>query len=165
MKRVPKLANTSQFCRAGQDTKTRANCRPIQGSIMRARLSQAIFSSTTFLALAELYGVLYAQPVNAARVLAWGAIGICVYIALARIVGWDPGRSKLASSASPWLRYLEHYEMRSGNATLGMTLIVIVAAKLLDPANFVSAVVSATLSAWVYFVVRLYNGGFKLSEA
>jgi len=129
---------------------------------MRARLSQAIFSGLTFLGLAELYGTLTSQTVLASRVMIWGAIGIGVYIALARIVGWDPGRSKLATSAAPWLRYLEHYEMRSGNATLGMTLIVIVAAKLLDPNHFVTAVVSATLSAWVYFVVRLYNGGFRL---
>jgi hypothetical protein len=130
---------------------------------MRARLSQAIFSSITFVALAKLYGVMYAQSIDVARVLVWGAVGISVYVVLARLVGWDPGRSRLESSASPWLRYLERYEMRSGNATLGMTLIVIVAAKLLDPTHFVSAVVSATLSAWVYFVVRLYNGGFKLA--
>jgi hypothetical protein len=130
---------------------------------MQARLSQAIFSAVAFLVLAKLYGMMYAQSVDAARILAWGAVGISVYIALARFVGWDPGRSKLSNAASPWLQYLERYEMRSGNATLGMTLIVIIAAKLLDPTHFVTAVVSATLSAWVYFAVRLYNGGFRLA--
>jgi hypothetical protein len=131
---------------------------------MRARLSQAVFSSVAFLGLAQLYSAFSSQAVPTARVLLWGSAGIFVYIALARLVGWDPIRSKLPSSTAPWLRYFEHYEMRSGNATLGMTLIVIVAAKLLDPNHFVTAVVSGTLSAWVYFMVRLSRGGFRLAN-
>ena len=41
---------------------------------------------------------------------------------------------------------------------------VALAAGLLDHTNFVTAVVSGTLSAWTYFALRLYAGGYGSCE-
>ena len=87
-----------------------------------------------------------------------------LYALFSSFFGFDPYRSKLSAGASPLLRYAERYELRSGIATLAMTLAVVLIAKLLDGSNFVTAVVSATLAAWVYFVVRIFSGGYETAR-
>jgi hypothetical protein len=54
--------------------------------------------------------------------------------------------------------------LRLGQATLSMLGCVVIAARLLDEANFVTAVVSGTLAAWTYFALRWYVGGYRSSS-
>ena len=131
---------------------------------MHSRILQAVGACVAFFGIAQLYELMAAQPVDGWRVLAWSSVGVGVYIALCGVFGFDPHRTKLARFASPLMHYVDRWELRLGQATLAMLGLVVVAARLLDPEHFVTAVVCGTLSAWTYFVLRLYRGGYKTAS-
>lgn len=127
---------------------------------MRSRLLHAISAFAGFLVLAAAYGLLTASAVDLARVAVWSAAGIGAYVALCHAFGFDPHRTRVSPLASEWVRYVDRWELRLGQATLSMLGLMVVGARLFDEANFVLAVVSGTLSAWSYFACRLYLGGY-----
>jgi hypothetical protein len=128
---------------------------------MRSRKIQALGACCIFFAVAKGYELLTRQPVDSWRLLFWSIVGVGVYVALSKVFGFDPHRTKLAEFAPPLLHYVDRWELRLGQATLAMLGCVVVAARLIDPDYFVTAVVSGTLSAWTYFALRLYTGGYK----
>ena len=128
---------------------------------MRSRKLQALAACLIFFVVAKGYEFVAHQPIDGWRVLFWSLVGVGVYIALSRVFGFDPHRTKLAEYASPFLHYVDRWELRLGQATLAMLGCVVVAARFVDPDHFVTAVVSGTLSAWTYFALRLYAGGYK----
>ncbi len=107
-----------------------------------------------------LYALATGAHFDLLRVAFWSAAGIGSYIALSRVFGFDPHRTRLARCAADWVHYVDRWELRLGQATLSMLGCMIVAARLLDETHFVLAVVSGTLSAWTYFAWRLYAGGY-----
>jgi hypothetical protein len=113
-----------------------------------------------FLLAAIVYGSLTGKPMELWRVAFWSMVGIASYIALSRVFGFDPHRTRVARYASPLVQYVDRWELRLGQATLSMLGCVALAAGLIDHTNFVTAVVSGTLSAWTYFALRLYVGGY-----
>lgn len=127
---------------------------------MRSRFLHAISAFAGFLVLAAAYGLLTATAVDLVRVAVWSAAGIGSYIALCHAFGFDPHRTRVAPMASDWVHYVDRWELRLGQATLSMLGLMVVAARLFDQTHFVLAVVSGTLSAWVYFACRLYLGGY-----
>ena len=131
---------------------------------MHSRKLHAIISCVVFFCIAQLYQLLASRPVDSWRVLLWSAVGVGVYIALCGVFGFDPHRTKLAKFASPLMQYVDRWELRLGQATLAMLGCVVVAARLVDPDHFVTAVVCGTLSAWTYFALRLYRGGYKTAH-
>ena len=131
---------------------------------MRTRTLQAIAACLIFFVVAKGYELLVRQPLDSWRVLFWSLVGVGVYVALSRVFGFDPHRTKLAAYASPLLHYVDRWELRLGQATLAMLGCVAVAARLVDPDHFVTAVVCGTLSAWTYFALRLYTGGYKAAS-
>lgn len=128
---------------------------------MQSRKLQACLSCVIFVAIAKIYEVLADKPVDAARVLLWSTLGVFSYIGLSRVFGFDPHRTRLARFAPPLQHYVDRWELRLGQATLAMLGCVVLAAHFIDNENFVTAVVSGTLAAWTYFVLRLYAGGYK----
>jgi hypothetical protein len=129
--------------------------------LMRSRKFQALGACVLFLGIAKSYELLARQPVDAWRVMFWSLVGVGVYVTLSRVFGFDPHRTKLAQFAPPLMHYVDRWELRLGQATLAMLGLVVVAARVVDPEHFVTAVVSGTLSAWTYFALRLYTGGYK----
>lgn len=127
---------------------------------MQSRKVHAILSCALFLFLALAYGELTGHLIDPWRVAFWGIVGVSSYIALSHLFGFDPHRTKLGQRASAIVQYVDRWELRLGQATLSMLGCVAVAAGILDPANFVQAVVSGTLAAWTYFALRLYTGGY-----
>lgn len=127
---------------------------------MQSRKLQAIASCVLFLLIAAIYEAVSGTPVDAWRVAFWSIVGVVSYIALSRVFGFDPHRTRVAQYAPAFVHYVDRWELRLGQATLSMLGCVVLAAKLLDEANFVTAVISGTLSAWTYFVLRLYAGGY-----
>lgn len=127
---------------------------------MRSRTIHAISACATFLVIAMAYGLATGAEFELMRVALWSGAGIGSYIALSQIFGFDPHRTRLASYAAGWMRYVDRWELRLGQATLSMLGCMILAAKLLDGSHFALAVVSGTLSAWTYFAWRLYAGGY-----
>lgn len=127
---------------------------------MQSRKAHAILACALFLFLALAYGELTGQLVDPLRVALWSVVGISSYIALSHLFGFDPHRTRLGQRASAFAQYVDRWELRLGQATLSMLGVVAAAAGTLDPANFVQAVVSGTLSAWTYFALRLYTGGY-----
>jgi hypothetical protein len=127
---------------------------------MHTRKLHALMSCALFLVAAGLYGKLTGHPVELWRVAFWSLVGVASYIALSGLFGFDPHRTRIARYASPLMQYVDRWELRLGQATLSMLGVVALAAGLLDPINFVMAVVSGTLSAWTYFALRLYAGGY-----
>jgi hypothetical protein len=113
-----------------------------------------------FLLGAGVYGLLTGMPIELWRVAFWSMAGVASYIALSRLFGFDPHRTRVARFASPLVQYVDRWELRLGQATLSMLGCVALAAGLLDRTNFVTAVVSGTLAAWTYFALRLYAGGY-----
>lgn len=113
-----------------------------------------------FFVAAQLFALLAQQPVHTVRVLAWSAAGVASYIALSQLFGFDPQRSSLRGSVSPVWHYIERWELRSGQSTLAMLGVVVAGGHLLDAEHFVTAVVSGTLTAHVYFVLRLFAGAY-----
>ena len=127
---------------------------------MNTRKLHALLSCALFLLAAGVYGWLSGQPVELWRVAFWSMAGVATYIALSGVFGFDPQRTRVARYASPLVQYVDRWELRLGQATLSMLGCVTLAAGLLDHTNFVTAVVSGTLSAWTYFALRLYAGGY-----
>ena len=132
--------------------------------MLRTRKNQMLVSCALFVVVATLYQTVSGRPVDPVRILIWSAAGVLLYVLFSSFFGFDPYRSKLPTAASPLLRYAERYELRSGIATLAMTLVVVLVAKLLDGPNFITAVVSATLAAWVYFVMRIFSGSYEIAR-
>jgi len=128
---------------------------------MRSRKLQALGACFIFFTIAQVYGLAAQQPLDAWRVLFWSIVGVGVYIGLSKLFGFDPHRTKLAQFASPLLHYVDRWELRLGQATLAMLGCIVVAARLIDQEHFVMAVVCGTLSAWTYFALRLYTGGYQ----
>ena len=128
---------------------------------MRSRKAHALGAFFIFVAIAKLYELLTPHAVDSWRLLFWSLVGIGSYIALSRAFGFDPHRTKLTASASPVMQYVDRWELRLGQATLAMLGAIVVAARIADPDHFVTAVVCGTLSAWTYFVLRLYTNGYK----
>ena len=127
---------------------------------MHTRKLHALMACALFLLAAIVYGSLTGKPIELWRVAFWSMVGVASYIALSRVFGFDPHRTRIARYASPLMQYVDRWELRLGQATLSMLGCVVLAAGLTDPANFVTAVVSGTLSAWTYFALRLYVGGY-----
>ena len=126
---------------------------------MRSRKLHALAACGIFFVIAQGYALMVRQPIDSWRVLLWSLVGVGVYIALCGVFGFDPHRTKLAAFASPLKQYIDRWELRLGQATLAMLGCVVIAARFIDPENFVTAVVCGTLAAWTYFALRLYRGG------
>jgi hypothetical protein len=127
---------------------------------MHTRKLHALMACALFLLAALVYGSLTGKPIELGRVAFWSMVGVGSYIALSRLFGFDPHRTRIARYASPLMQYVDRWELRLGQATLSMLGCVTLAAGLIDHTNFVTAVVSGTLSAWTYFALRLYVGGY-----
>jgi hypothetical protein len=128
---------------------------------MHSRKLQAALACGIFVAVAKIYELLSDKPVSALRVLMWSTLGIATYIGLSHLFGFDPHRTRLARFAPALQHYIDRWELRLGQATLAMLGCVVLAARFVDSDHFVTAVVSGTLAAWTYFVLRLYSGGYK----
>jgi hypothetical protein len=131
---------------------------------MHTRKLHALLSCALFLVAAFVYGWLTGKPVDPWRVAFWSMMGVASYIVLSGLFGFDPQRTRIAQYASPLVQYVDRWELRLGQATLSMLGCIVLAAGLLDQANFVTAVVSGTLAAWTYFALRLYMGGYRGPE-
>jgi hypothetical protein len=130
------------------------------GSTMTTRKLHALLACGLFLLAAGVYGKLTGHALELWRVAFWSLIGVASYIALSGLFGFDPHRTRVARYASPLVQYVDRWELRLGQATLSMLGFVALMAGVLDQPNFVTAVVSGTLSAWTYFALRLYSGGY-----
>jgi len=128
---------------------------------MNSRKLQGLAACGIFLVIAKVYQLLTSAPIDGWRVLFWAGVGVAIYIGLCGVFGFDPHRTRLAKFAPAMLHYVDRWELRLGQATLGMLGSVVIAAGLLDSANFVTAVVSGTLAAWTYFALRLYTGSYR----
>jgi hypothetical protein len=128
---------------------------------MQSRQIQAVLACVFFLCIATIFGALTALPVDKLRVAVWSLVGVCVYIALSRVFGFDPHRTRIARYAPAYVHYVDRWELRLGQATLSMLGCMVLAAHFMDAAHFVTAVVSGTLGAWTYFVLRWYCGGYR----
>ena len=131
---------------------------------MHTRKLHASIACALFLLAVGVYSALSGNALELWRVAFWSIVGIASYIALSGVFGFDPHRTRLARYASPLTRYVDRWELRLGQATLSMLGCVALAAGLLDHTNFVTAVVSGTLSAWTYFALRLYAGGYGTAD-
>lgn len=129
--------------------------------VKRSRKLQALLACAVFVAVAKLYEVLAASPLDDWRIAFWSALGVASYVALSSVFGFDPYRTKVAKFAPPMVRYVDRWELRLGQATLAMLGCVVLSARFIDSSNFVTAVVCGTLAAWTYFVLRLYCGGYE----
>jgi hypothetical protein len=127
---------------------------------MQSRMRHALAAHVSFLLIAFCYGLIAHAAIDLVRVALWSMAGIGSYIALSHLFGFDPHRTRVARAAADWVHYVDRWELRLGQATLSMLGSMVIAAKTLDAQNFVLAVVSGTLSAWTYFVLRLYAGGY-----
>ena len=127
---------------------------------MHTRKLHALIACLLFLLAAAVYSALSGHALELWRVAFWSMVGVASYIALSGVFGFDPHRTRIARYASPLTHYVDRWELRLGQATLSMLGCVTLAAGLLDHTNFVTAVVSGTLSAWTYFALRLYAGGY-----
>jgi len=131
---------------------------------MHSRRIHALGACGIFFGIAQLYALMTQRPLDHWRVLLWSAAGVGVYVALCHVFGFDPHRTKLAAFASPLKHYIDRWELRLGQATLAMLGCVVIAARYIDPKNFVMAVVCGTLAAWTYFALRLYRGGYRTAR-
>jgi hypothetical protein len=129
-------------------------------TVKQTRKFQALLSCTVFLGIAKLFETVGGSAVDEWRVAFWSVLGVASYIVLSGVFGFDPYRTKIAKFAPPMIRYVDRWELRLGQATLAMLGCVVLAASFIDSTNFVTAVVSGTLAAWTYFVLRLYVGGY-----
>jgi hypothetical protein len=131
---------------------------------MHSRKLHAIAACTLFLTAALIYSAVTGRPFDVWRIAFWSGAGVAMYIAWSRAYGFDPHRTRVAQYAPAFVHYVDRWELRSGQATLSMLGCVVIGARLLDSANFVTAVVSGTLAAWTYFALRLYAGGYRSSR-
>jgi hypothetical protein len=132
--------------------------------VFRSRKIQASAACVLFLLIAQLYQGLSGTAIDQPRILLWSGVGIALYMVLSLAFGFDPYRSKLHPHSPPLLRYVERWELRSGTASLTMTLLVFVCARILDSSNLGTAFLSATLAAWVYFMLRVFTGGYQTAK-
>jgi len=137
----------------------------LAGTIMtttHSRKLHSLVASVAFLGAAGLFSVLTQRPIDLARAAIWSIAGIGLYVLLCGVFGFDPHRTRIAAHAPALWHYVDRWELRLGQATLSMLGCIVLAARLLaPPEQFVTAVVSATLSAWMYFVVRWYAGSYR----
>ena len=131
---------------------------------MHSRMLHAVVSCVLFLLVAAVYSHIAGHEFDPWRLAFWSMIGIACHVGAARLFGFDPHRTRIAQYAPPYVHYVDRWELRLGQATLSMLGCVVLAARLIDPQHFVSAVVSGTLSAWTYFVLRLYAGGYREAD-
>lgn len=129
---------------------------------MQTRKLHAVLSCALFIMAALIFGKVAEYAIDPWRVAFWSIAGVAIYVVLSRMFGFDPHRTRVAEYAPALIHYVDRWELRLGQATLSMLGCVVLAARILDPANFVTAVVSGTLAAWTYFAVRLYAGGYRL---
>ncbi|MET0988031.1 MAG: hypothetical protein ABW034_21750 [Steroidobacteraceae bacterium] len=127
---------------------------------MQSRLQHAVLACLMFFVAAQLFALFAQQPVESVRVLIWSATGVASYAALSQLFGFDPHRTSLRTTAAPLWHYIERWELRSGQATLAMLGVVVAAAHLLDREHFVTGIVSGTLTAHLYFMLRLFAGAY-----
>jgi hypothetical protein len=128
---------------------------------MKNRKLHAILSCALFIVAAAIFGKLSGYAIDVWRVAFWSMAGVAIYIVLSRMFGFDPHRTRIAEYAPALVHYVDRWELRLGQATLSMLGCVVLAARILDPENFVTAVVSGTLAAWTYFALRWYAGGYR----
>lgn len=131
---------------------------------MISRKAHALGAFGLFFCVTQLYELFTRQVLDSWRVLLWSLVGIGIYVMLSRVFGFDPHRTKLAQFAPPFMHYVDRWELRLGQATLSMLGVIVVCARFFDADHFVAAVVSGTLSAWTYFALRLYAGGYKTAQ-
>lgn len=128
---------------------------------MNSRKLQALSACALFLLLAMVFCAVTDRSIELWRIALWSGAGVALYIALSHAFGFDPHRTRIARYAPAYLHYVDRWELRLGQATLSMLGCVMIGAKFLDEANFVTAVVSGVLAAWTYFALRLYSGGYR----
>jgi hypothetical protein len=129
---------------------------------MRSRYFHALCAWAAYVGLAALYAIFILRSLDLVRVAGWSVAGIAGYLGLSQLFGFDPYRTNVAEFAASHVRYIDRWELKLGQATLSLLGCVVLGAHWIDPEHFVTAVVSATLSAWSYFVWRLYVGGYDL---
>lgn len=132
---------------------------------MQSRKLHAVIAVALFFVGASVFSAFSSEPVALWHVAPWSVVGVGSYTLLSQLFGFDPQRTRLPPGAPACLHYVDRWELRLGQATLSMLGCVVVAARLLDPEHFVTAVVSGTLSAWTYFAFRLYVGGYRSPAA
>jgi hypothetical protein len=145
-----------------QNPYTRSFQRP--AALMYSRKNLMAIACGMFVCIAITFQNLSGHSVDPVRVLLWSAAGVSLYIFFSSFFGFDPYRSALSDAASPLLQYAERFELRSGIATLSMTLVITVLAKLFDEHYLMTAVASGTLAAWLYFMMRIFAGGYNDSR-
>jgi hypothetical protein len=128
---------------------------------MQSRAFHAVVSCVLFLLIASIFAQVAGHAFVPWRIAFWSMVGIASHVAASRLFGFDPHRTRIAEFAPAYVHYVDRWELRLGQATLSMLGCVVLLARLLDGEHFVSAVLSGTLSAWTYFVVRLYAGGYR----
>lgn len=128
---------------------------------MNSRKLHALSACALFVLLAMLFCAITDRSIELWRIALWSGAGVLLYIALSHAFGFDPHRTRIARYAPALLHYVDRWELRLGQATLSMLGCVVIGAKFLDEANFVTAVVSGVLAAWTYFALRLYAGGYR----
>lgn len=131
---------------------------------MYSRKNLMAIACVMFVCLAITFQNLSGHRVDPMRIVLWSTAGVSLYIFFSSFFGFDPYRSTLSDLASPLLRYAERYELRSGIATLSMTLVITVLAKLFDEKYLMTAIISGTLAAWLYFMMRTFVGGYQGSR-
>lgn len=132
---------------------------------MQSRKLHGLIAFALFLVGAVVYSVLSGKPMDLWHVALWSMVGVGSYMALSRLFGFDPYRTRIAEGAPAYMHYVDRWELRLGQATLAMLGGIVVAARLFDAGHFVVAVVSGTLSAWTYFAFRWYVGGYRAAPA
>jgi hypothetical protein len=129
---------------------------------MQSRYLHALCAWTAYLGMAALYALFLSPSLDLRRVALWGVAGIAGHLGLSQLFGFDPYRTRIAAFAPSHVRYIDRWELKLGQATLSLLGGAVVAAHMIDADYFVTDVVSATLAAWTYFVLRLYVGGYDL---
>jgi hypothetical protein len=132
---------------------------------MDSRFVHGVTAGIVFTSLANLYGAASGTTLEMLRIAAWSAGGICAYIVLSFVFGFDPYRAQLDPSSPAWRYYIDRWELRLGQATLSLLGCAVLAAAVLDAEHLVVAVVSSTLAAWTYFAWRLCMGGYQDSSS
>lgn len=128
---------------------------------MNSRKLHALAACTLFVLFAMIFCGVTERSIEPWRIALWSGAGVALYIVLSHAFGFDPQRTRVAHYAPALLHYLDRWELRLGQATLSMLACVVLGARFLDEANFVTAVVSGVLAAWTYFALRLYSGGYR----
>ncbi|WP_116809956.1 hypothetical protein [Steroidobacter cummioxidans] len=128
---------------------------------MQTRKLHGLIAFALYLVGAVVYSSLSGEPMDLWRVALWSMVGVGSYMALSRLFGFDPHRTRIDAGEPAYVHYVDRWELRLGQATLSMLGGIVVAARLFDAEHFVMAVVSGTLSAWTYFAFRWYVGGYR----